>query len=334
MPLDIAKKRIIMIHGLASKPPQKDLDDLWSKCVIESIRVDDKEMAAQLELQPETFLSGYWANAVPHHIEDDAGYVKKLGKQVDLVIKERKTTKDKFHVGRGEKIGAFFKNRGADIVKVLAGALTVQDDVMKNFLHETKLYDDDQYIADKIRRPLEDALRQAWDDGCDVALLSHSMGTFISYDVLWRFSHRSEPEFRRYRRKRVQMYVTMGSPLGDETVRDLLFAKHHQKSGPGAKREYPTNIDRWHNYACLGDVVAHKTDFEEYFFDRMREVGVLHQTPKHRAIDYTSLHNPFEVVSHKGNKGREKRNPHKSYGYLVQPRLSTWLVDFLRGKLK
>ncbi len=334
MTIDIAKKRIIMIHGLASKPPQRVLDDLWAECLIENIRVDDKGLATALDNSPETFLSGYWANATPHHIEDDKRYVKKLRVQVDDVIAQRRKMKDKFHVGFGEKVGAFFKSRGESLVKLLAGALTVQDDVMKRYLRETDLYDGDQYISDRMRRPLEDALRQAWDDDCDVALVSHSMGTFISYDVLWRFSHRSEPEFKKYREKVVQMFVTMGSPLGDKVVRDLLFARHHRKGSAKSTRQYPTNIESWHNYACLGDVVAHRTDFDGEFFKDMKKRGALPRRPKHRSIDYVKLHNPFRVVSHIGNKGREKRNPHKSYGYLVQPRLGSWIADFLHGRLK
>lgn len=334
MPADITKKRIIMIHGLASKPPQKVLDELWASCLVENIRVDDKDLAKVLDASPETFLSGYWANATPHHIEDDAGYVKKLRVQVDDVIAQRRKMKDKFHVGFGEKVGAFFKSRGESLVKLLAGALTVQDDVMKKYLRETELYDEDQYISDRMRQPLENALRQAWDEGCEVALISHSMGTFISYDVLWRFSHRSEPEFKKYRKKAVQMFVTMGSPLGDKVVRDLLFARHHRKGSPKSKRQYPTNVERWHNYACLGDVVAHRTDFDEVFFKDMKKRRAISNRPKHRTIDYVKLHNPFRVVTHVGNKNKEKRNPHKSYGYLVQPRLGSWVADFLHGRLK
>lgn len=66
----------------------------------------------------------------------------------------------------------------------------------------------------------------------------------------------------------------------------------------------------------------------------MRKLKLLPKEPKYRAIDYTNLHNPFEVVTHKNNKKKIKRNPHKSYGYLVQPRLGQWLIDFLRGQLK
>jgi len=331
MPIDLSHKKIIMIHGLASKPPADDLHRLWSDCIIQNISVDDAPLARALEAQPDVFATTYWANATPHHIEDDAGYVKKLGVQVGKVIAERRKISKKFHVGTGEKFGAFFKDRGLDVVKVMAGALSVKDDVMKTYLRETELYAEDQYIADRMRAPLQDALRAAWDNGQDITILSHSMGTFISYDVLWRFSHRNVPEFRRYRRKRVQMFVTMGSPLGDATVRETLFARHHEDSG---KRQFPTNIDRWHNYACLGDVVSHYRDFEKIFFQKMKHLKVLPASPKHHAIDYVNLHNPFEVVSHSSNKGSEKRNPHKSYGYLVQPRLGTWLTDFLRGRLR
>ena len=329
--MDLTKKRIIMIHGLASKPPQADLDRLWSKCLIENIRIDNKSLAKQLENNPQVFNSAYWANATPHHIEDDRAYVNKLQIQVDRVIEERRKIKSKFHVGVGDKVNAFFKDRGQDVVRLLAGALTVKDDVMKAFLRETYLYDEDQYIADKMRAPLEAALTSAWDEGCDVAVLSHSMGSFIAYDVLWRFSHRSLPEYKKYRNKKLQMFVTMGSPLGEQSIRDLLFSRFHKNKG---KREYPNNIERWHNYACLGDVVSHYNDFENLFFNNMRELGILAKTPKYRAIDYVNLHNPFEVVSHAGNKNAEKRNPHKCFGYLVQPRLGTWLADFLQGKLK
>lgn len=340
MRIDISKKRIIMIHGLASKPPESDFLSLWKHCVVENIRATDKkylkpefaaQLADQIEQHPEIFVSGYWANATPHHIEDDSKYVKKLKVQVNKVVRERKRIKDKFHVGTKDKIGSFFKGRGLDLANLLTSALTIKDDVMKSLLRETELYDNDQYIADRMRGPLEAALRRAWADNCDVAILSHSMGTFIAYDALWRFSHRRVEGFRKFSKKRVQLLVTMGSPLGDSVIKGILFGRHHEKK---SKRQYPTNIDFWHNYACLGDVVAHQHNFTDEYFEPMRKLGVFPEKPKYRAIDYTNLHNPFEVVTHADNKAREKRNPHKSYGYLVQPRLGTWLVDFLLGKLK
>ena len=331
MSVDLSKKRVILIHGLASKPPDEDLSALWRKSIVENIRVDDAELALELDSRDDVFSSAYWANATPHHIEDDQDYVSKLKGQVEAVIEERKEIGDGFHVGVRDKVEAFFKTRGADLLSLLGGALKVNDDVIKAFLRETELYDEDQHVADRMRQPLEEALRAAWTDNCDVALLSHSMGTFIAYDVLWRFSHRTVPGFKEFADKRVQMFATLGSPLGDSAVRGLLFARHHKSNGI---RQYPTNVDFWHNYACLGDVVSHQHNFDEAFFKPMRELGIFPEAPRYRAIDYTQLHNPFKVVEHDGNKDREKRNPHKSFGYLVQPRLGTWLRDFMRGDLE
>lgn len=331
MPTNLSNKRIIMIHGLASKPPPLVTHDLWRYTLTENIRVNDKQLALSLDENPQVFESAYWADYVPHHIPDDPSYYRKLRVQVEKVVEERKAVKDNFHVGKGEALTGFFKDRGLDLVKLLAGALTVKDDVMRNFLIETELYDRDQYIADQIRGPLEDALRRAWDDGCEPILISHSMGTFIGYDVLWRFAHRKTAGFQKYNKKRVRMFITMGSPMGDATVRDLLFARHHKD---GSTRKFPTNIDYWHNYACMGDVVSHQKNFSEVFYRPMRELGMLAGDKKHASIDYIDLHNPFEVVAHAGNKNNEKRNPHKSYGYLVQPRLGSWISDYLQDRLK
>ncbi len=331
MTIDLSKKKIIMIHGLASKPPKENLDNLWAKCLIENVGAEDKSLAKKMASSEGLFASAYWADATPHHIADDKKYVDKLVTQVDKVIEERTRVKDGFYAGTAEKFNDFFKDRGLDLVKMLAGALTVKDNVMRGFLRETELYDRDQYIADKMRSPLETALKSAWDDCCDVALLSHSMGTFISYDVLWRFSHRAVKEYKKYRKKHVQLFVTMGSPLGESAVRDLLFAEYHKRSG---RRHYPTNIDYWHNYSCLGDVVSHQEDFGDLFYAPMRELGIFPKERKNAAIDYAKLHNPFEVVTHSGNRTSEKRNPHKSYGYLVQPILGKWLRKFLKGDLK
>jgi hypothetical protein len=112
-----------------------------------------------------------------------------------------------------------------------------------------------------------------------------------------------------------------------------LFARQHKEHSL-RQRQYPTNIDFWHNYACLGDVVAHQKNFHDIFYQPMRELKLFPARPAFRTIDYVDLHNPFEVVTHAGNRGREKRNPHKSFGYLVQPRLGSWVADYLMDHLK
>ena len=108
--------------------------------------------------------------------------MRKLRERVDAVIAERRAIKDRFHVGTGEKVASFFKDRGLDLVKLLAGALTVRDDVMTRFLRETELYADDQYIADQIRAPLEHALRRAWDAGSQPVVSSGNQSLVVIVD--------------------------------------------------------------------------------------------------------------------------------------------------------
>lgn len=317
----LENKRIIMIHGLASKPPQNDLHKLWTKCLVENLKAEDKNLLSNVKPKQlnDIFRTVYWANEVPTHLEDDPDHVKSLQKKVNTVIAERKK-QDDFHVGLGSKFKAFFKNRGLDVVDIFSTALTIKDNVAAGVLEEVNLYKNDQYIADRIRTTLEEELKDAWDNNKDVALLSHSMGTFVSYDVLWRFARRNVSDYPSYQNKKVNLFVTLGSPLGDKVVQDLLFGSRY---GTDDQRFYPSNIDYWHNYACLGDIVSHDSTLDDDFFQAMIGHKLL---KKNKVRDYKDLYNPFIAPS-------GKRNPHKSYGYLVQPKLAKWLVKFLKNDL-
>ena len=310
--------RIIFVHGLAAKPPADDLFTLWRHALIENVRVDSKALAKAMEGDETLFRNAYWANAVPDHIEDTSTYVKNLTQSVDDVIAIRRKERDNLHISKAGWASAKLKKFGLGIVNNLASALTIKDNVIDEHLEEVNLYHGDQYIADRIREPLENELREAWKDGRRVMIISHSMGTFISYDVLWRFSHRSEPSYKKFRNKRVNYLVTMGSPLGDESLREFMLINRWKGSSKAKtkserKRYFPTNVDRWHNYSAYGDVVCHDSTLDDDFFDAMRkQVGGYGRKDLR---DYTKLYNPFKNTKDKGN-------PHKSYGYLIQPKLS------------
>jgi hypothetical protein len=309
-------KRIIFVHGLASKPSKDQTHNLWKKSLVESLNVssDIFEGLSENEID-NVFESAYWANAVPSHIEDDSNYVNKLGTCVNNTILERKEKAEGFHVGLGAKFKSFFKSRAIDVVDIFSSALTIKDNIAEGFLREVNHYTNDQYIADRMRAPLEKALRDAWDEGKEVCVISHSMGTFISYDVLWRFSHRSTDNYRQYKDKKVDYFVTMGSPLGDSSIQNLLFAKRYKDE---KKRAYPNNITKWHNFSCLGDVVAHDSTLNDDFMKEMKKLNLIADD---NTRDYIKLYNPFVTPS-------GKKNPHKSYGYLVQPKLAEHIKRF------
>ena len=89
------------------------------------------------------------------------------------------------------------------------------------------------------------------------------------------------------------------------------------------KRFYPTNLRSWHNYSALGDVICHDSTLEDDFFRGMRKHLRGYGTEDLR--DYVKLYNPYRNES-------GKSNPHKSYGYLIQPKVSynlRWFFDML-----
>ena len=323
--VDTSKLTIIFVHGLASKPPVADLHRLWKKAFIENIRVDSITLANQLEANPDIFKSAYWANAIPDHIEDTAEYVTELNKAVNKVIAIRRKLKNQMHITSDGWVKAKAIKFGLNIVDALGSALTIKDDVIEKYMREVRLYKNDQFIAEHIRQPLEEILSAAWDKKHKVVIISHSMGTFITYDVLWKYSHRSEEKYIKYRDKNVDYLITMGSPLGDEALRDFMLIERWKKAAESKKAEernrlYPLNIKQWHNFSAYADVVCHDSTLDDDFFEGMKKNVKNYKSGE--LTDYVKLYNPFENID--GDK-----NPHKSYGYLIQPKLSEKFKEFM-----
>ena len=77
----------------------------------------------------------------------------------------------------------------------------------------------DTEFGSAVRWKLTEPLAEALCGGDDIMLVSHSLGTMISYDVLWKFSYYGEYRALRQHGNKVNRFVTLGSPLGDETVK-------------------------------------------------------------------------------------------------------------------
>jgi len=162
----------------------------------------------------------------------------------------------------------------------------------------------------EIRRRLQQTLKPALSRGDEIALVSHSMGCIIAYDVLWKLSRMSEHEAVRDRR--VSLWVTLGSPLGDKFIRDSLYDSNESDDGL-----YPANVVEWVNVAAEDDFVAHGGMIADDFRE-MRRRGLVD--------DLRDLHGIFNFWV--GSKGA---NPHKSYGYLNHPETAGVLAKWIRA---
>lgn len=163
--------------------------------------------------------------------------------------------------------------------------------------------------ASQIRERLQARLKRALARGDEIALVSHSMGCVVSYDVLWKLSRLHEHQ--KVRGRKVSLWLTLGCPLGESTIRDQLYDSNEPEDG-----RYPANILDWVNIAAHDDFVARDSTVADDF-RRMLERGLV------RKIKDMSRIYTFWI----GSKGS---NPHKSYGYLNHPAVARVLARWIR----
>ena len=159
-------------------------------------------------------------------------------------------------------------------------------------------------IATRVRALLRAPLEAAWAAGERVLLIGHSFGSVIAYDTLWELSREAGSPGR------VELFVTLGSPLATQFIRRSLLGA----DAAGAER-YPGNIARWANFAAKADVTALYPRLAPVFKD-MLAYGLVESID-----DYVDLDNYF--------RGSIGLNAHESYGYLMQRALAELVGDWM-----
>ena len=144
-------------------------------------------------------------------------------------------------------------------------------------------------------------------------LVSHSLGTIICYDSLWHFSHNDEYRNDYGAKKKVDLFVTMGSPLGDENAKQNLRGKEGS-----ARSRYPHNIRRWINFSAEDDYVSHDRVLNDDFHEMYRE-GLLEEP-------IVDIHPLYNLTVHD-----EVSVPHSALGYLVQPEFTEVLYEWIQS---
>ncbi len=167
----------------------------------------------------------------------------------------------------------------------------------------------DPVFAGEVRQRLYRLLVPALRENQRILLMAHSLGSVVAYDSLWELSGGSR--FNTLRDRSVDLFVTLGSPLGDETVKENLLGGKN----PPATR-YPRNIRRWVNLAARGDTICYDARMANDFRP-MRRMKLLESFQEQ--TDLCSVY-----------RGRDGAwNPHKLYGYLILPEVGRLVANFL-----
>lgn len=162
--------------------------------------------------------------------------------------------------------------------------------------------------AAEVRERVRGKLCEMLDRGDQVLLLTHGTGSAITYDVLWSLCH--DPEFKqRYGDKKVNLWVTLGAPLGDRQIRKRL-----KGAGKKSVATFPMNIISWYNVAAEDDYTCHDNTVADDFKSMLNQRMV-------------SAVRDFHIFNHAVRYG--KSNPHSSIGYYIHPRVSKIVADWI-----
>lgn len=163
--------------------------------------------------------------------------------------------------------------------------------------------------AEKTRKRVRDKLCELFDRGDRVMLVSHGTGCVIVYDVLWQLSH-DQRFTEKYGECKVDTWVTLGAPLGDNYIRKRLLG------ADGEPVSYPKNVITWHNVSAEDDYTCHDNTLADDFKSMLEQ----------RAVSTVHDYCVYNLAVRFG-----KSNPHSSIGYLIHPRMSKIVVDWLQS---
>lgn len=199
----------------------------------------------------------------------------------------------------------------ASVFSWLGSKLNFSDYVISAATADMGAYLLTRKVGSEIRERLQGPLKRALMANEDICLLSHSMGCIVSYDVLWKFSQMSEYKKIMESGNTVNLWLTLGNPLGEPGVKDNLYDAHEKQDG-----KYPRYIiNNWTNISAVDDFVSHDSRIADDYKE-MKDARYLN-----RLVDLSEIYTFW--CSNSG------ANPHKFYGYLDNPtvakQISRWI---------
>lgn len=307
-------KTILLVHGRHFKPSKDDLRKLWIEALRYGIERDHPgKLAAFKQARIEfvyygdisnKFLIQTYGTSPPNDLRD----------RQDCLTRLKAYKGNQFTKANYKKLPGYnpWMERFADL---FAGALSMVR--MSDFMIEKVAPDVGEYwqsyrFGSDVREVFTTALIKAMKKTGDLCVISHSLGTMIAYDVFWKLSHYSEYRGENWNRK-ISLWLTLGSPLGDETVKRHLKGANHAK-----EFRYPTNVVDWLNFAAEDDYISHDEKVANDF-RAMKQQGFI-KSIKDRRIYNLSL---------RTSDGKLQSNPHHGTGYLINPKVASAVANWL-----
>ncbi len=201
----------------------------------------------------------------------------------------------------------FIANVTAPVLGSVGLAMPLLGAVSKDF---AAYFDAQRDYAARARQRVREALCELMDRGQRIVLVAHGTGSVIAYDVLWQLTH--DERFREaYGSHKVEVWLTLGSPLGDRNVQRRLLGAGHESAD-----RFPTNVIAWHNVSAEDDYTCHDNTLADDFEKMLKQ----------KVVSAVRDYHVFNLAVRYGSS-----NPHSSIGYYIHPRTAKILVDWLQA---
>jgi hypothetical protein len=322
----VSTKHLFVIHGSSTKPQRRVLERLVKRAITEGLRRVDSGAAGKLEASGIRFTLVYYGDItnelmVRAEPELKKSMIQRGGRwyqphNSDEMNLERLIAwpTRKHSQGHYKELIRKTPNRRlldhvARVVSPVASVMGLGPYAIRRLFPDLAAYLNSRAWGSELRTRLQGPLRRALARGEDVALVSHSMGCIVSYDVLWKLSRMSE--YRSVHDRKVSLWLTLGNPLGEPTIKAMLYDANEPNDGL-----FPANLVDWVNIAAQDDLVARDRTVADDFQEMIRR-KLLRRIKDHRRI-YS-----FWV-------GARGSNPHKSYGYFNHPSVARVLARWIQ----
>jgi hypothetical protein len=311
-------KRIILVHGRGFKPERVLFEETWIEAVSHGLARDRGAGArSRFDSCARNFV--YYGEASNAFLSDPDG---PYDRNDDLADRRRclealqQFEAQEFLEARGREnyhglpSQSSLAARLVDLVAAPAAWLGLGAHAIGYRAPDLREYwNPDSEFGSRVRWKLTEILESALRAGDDILLVTHSLGSLIAYDNLWKLSRYAEYRELFEAGHKVTRWITLGCPLGNPTVQKNL--KGHRASDA---RRYPTNIREWINVAAEGDYIAHDQGVGDDFRG-MLEYGLIESIDDQRIFNLAVRH------------GRS--NAHHGVGYLIHPTVIGAIADWI-----
>ena len=309
-----SKRALIFVHGRDFKPAAEEFMDLTVAAITGGIERDYPELLPQFQAMEKKL--AYYGDITDAFLAGKGHRYDEMldvGDRRNALLRLRSFDKKKnFGVARYDRLpgktalGEF----AADIFAPLLGHLGLSKKLIEKVGEDLGEYwNPASEFAERVRDRVRNCICSALDADRHVLLISHGTGCIVTYDVLWQLSH--EPGFgESYQYKKIDMWLTLGAPLGDSMVRRRLLGVKRK----GVER-YPINVVSWHNISAEDDFVSHDNTLADDYRMMLRQKQV-------------SCIRDYRIYNLAVRYG--KSNPHSSIGYLIHPRTAQLIASWMQ----